>query len=364
MLHSNVMNPAKLFRFVREHISTIIFLGGFFTDAFLLPDIANPITKYIGLSYLLAIACIILLREIIVSRNTASAFEQKLFSVLSFGVAFFSGSAISFVFVYAMRSAAFAVSWPLFVILILCMCANEFISKHNFRFTLDIAVFFIALVFYSLFNVPTLFNQVTGLSFMVALLLASIIAMMYIWVLQHTSETAEYEAPRGYALAIGVPMFIGMLYFLNVIPAVPLSLQDSGIYHNLTRTEGGAFLAKKEVKEGYLSSLRREVFHFGKGDSAVYFYSSVYAPTKLSAPLSHVWEYYDPNTSKWMESTKVSFSLAGGRDGGYRAYSQKENITEGLWRVTIKVDEKRIVGRKTFLIKKSEPEKTPIEVAL
>jgi type II secretory pathway component PulF len=32
----------------------------------------------------------------------------------------------------------------------------------------------------------------------------------------------------------------------------------------------------------------------------------------------------------------------------------KENITEGLWRVTVKVDEKRIVGRMKFYIKKSD----------
>jgi hypothetical protein len=65
-----------------------------------------------------------------------------------------------------------------------------------------------------------------------------------------------------------------------------------------------------------------------------------------------VWEYYDITTNMWIPMTTIAFTLAGGRDDGYRAYSQKENLTEGLWRVTVKVDSKRIFGRMKFYIKK------------
>ena len=44
--------------------------------------------------------------------------------------------------------------------------------------------------------------------------------------LKKTSETAEKEAGRSVALAIGIPMFVGMLYFLNAIPAVPLTIPN------------------------------------------------------------------------------------------------------------------------------------------
>jgi hypothetical protein len=86
----------------------------------------------------------------------------------------------------------------------------------------------------------------------------------------------------------------------------------------------------------------------------VYFFSAVSAPALLTAPLSHVWEYYEPGTQQWQEKTVISFTLAGGREDGYRAYSHKENITEGLWRVTVKVDDKRIVGRMKFYITNGE----------
>jgi hypothetical protein len=54
-----------------------------------------------------------------------------------------------------------------------------------------------------------------------------------VYLLRFTSESAEEEASRMYALSIGIPMFIGMLYFLNVIPAVPLSLANGGVYQSL-----------------------------------------------------------------------------------------------------------------------------------
>lgn len=335
-----------------RHAATIIFIGGFAMDSFLLPDFDDPITKYLGLSYLIALAVIIYLREWVVSKNTASDIEQKLFSLLTFGVSFFSGSALSFVFVYAMRSAALQVSWPLFVILLIIMIANEFISSHNYRFTLDLAVYFTAIIFYAIFHVPIVFGTVNDFVFFVSIAVASAVSLLYISVLRHSSEMADYEQGRGYALAVGIPMFVGMLYLLNVIPAVPLSLKTTGVYHNLIRNEGGEYVGLQEKDSRFLASWRRPIFHITDSDTGIYFFSSVSAPAELKAPITHVWEYYDENKREWVTSTSVSFEVSGGRKEGYRAYSQKENLLPGMWRVTVKVDDKRIIGRLRFYIVK------------
>ena len=145
-----------------------------------------------------------------------------------------------------------------------------------------------------------------------------------------------------------------MLYFLNIIPAVPLSLHETGVYHYVEKNLEGDYIAKKENDNRFFHSLRTTEFNLTPTDNGVYFFSAINAPALLSAPISHVWEYYDTTKNKWIESTVISFNLAGGRDDGYRAYSHKENMTEGLWRVTVKVDQKRIIGRMTFNVKKSE----------
>ncbi len=350
--------------FYKHHGTTILFFVGFIFDMAILPDIDDPISRLLGALYIGAIAFLIMFREWIVSRNTASKREQRIYGLSTLGVAYFSGAALSFICVYAIRSAAFSVSWPLLLVLALCVFANEFIASHHFRFTLDVAVLLIATLFFIIFNLPVLLNVQNDTTFIVSAIIAAVVSLLYLYALQFTSESASEEAPRLYALGVGIPMFIGMLYFLNVIPAVPLSLHHGGVYHAVTRNEQGEFIAQAEVDTRLLSAIRTPVYHFTGNDDAVYFFSAVDAPAKLTAPLSHVWEYYNQETNRWEEKTVIDFTLAGGRDDGYRAYSKKENMLDGLWRVTVKVDSKRIVGRTKFFVKQGETSQTLTSVKL
>lgn len=333
-----------------KHATTILFVVGFFIDMALLPDISDRLTQYIGLAYLAIIGFLIIFREWVVARNTASSIEQKLYALSTFGIAYFSGSALSFVFVYALRGAALSVSWPLFVVLLTCSLANELVSSHKYRFTLDIGVYFTAVLFYAIFNVPIIVKAQSDFIFLVSLLCTVLFGFLYISFLRRVSEVAHYEAPRGYALAIGVPMFVGMLYILNILPAVPLSLSASGVYHSITHYNDGSYLAKSEKNSSAFSYFTVPVYHLSPDDNGVYVFASVKAPTELTAPILHVWEYYDESRKTWVSSTIISYTTEGGRSTGYRAYSHKENIKEGLWRVTIRSGNSRVVGRVKFRV--------------
>jgi hypothetical protein len=196
------------------------------------------------------------------------------------------------------------------------------------------------------------------MTFGISVVVTAIISMFYIFILKYSSENAYYQAPRGYALAIGIPLFVAMLYFLNVMPAVPLSLKDSGIYHNMIRISDGTYVAQKEVDGRRWAQFRTPTYHLMPTDNGVYFFSAVNAPAELTAPISYVWEYFDSANNKWVVSgDPITLTLAGGREDGYRAYSQKENISEGLWRVTVKVGNNRVVGRLKFnVVKGGTPE--------
>lgn len=349
------MHFYRKYKHYLKHATTVLFLFGFLTDMVLLPDVNNPITKYLGLSYIVAVGLLIAFREWVIARNAANERERRLFSLSSFGIAYLSGAALSFVFVYALRSAALSVSWPLFLILVLCMVANEFFATHTYRFTLDIMVLFIALAFYVVFNAPFMVNTQNNFVFLCSIIISITVSLLYVAIISRISETSEEETPKMYALGVGIPMFIGMLYTLNMIPGVPLSLTEGGIYHNVVKTETGRYIVEEEVDQRLVSSLFTKVHTISSSQGDVFFLSAIRAPKNMTAPISHVWEYYDEKGNKWIESTVVPFNLSGGREDGYRAYSVKQNIFEGLWRVTVKVDDKRIVGRVKFYIKKGEP---------
>lgn len=330
----------------------------------MLPDLDDPIARYIGLAHLCVVAFFIMFREWIISRNTASTLEQKLYKSSTFFISLSSGAALSFVFIYALRSAALTISWPLFVILGICIAANEFISTHEFRFTFDVGVLLIAVLFYTIFNIPILLKVQNDMVFGVSIAVTIAISLFYIYLLQFTSENAREEVPRGYALAIGIPMFVGMLYFLNIIPAVPLSLHEGGVYHSVIRSDSDLFLGQEEIDNRAFARFRTPIYHITSSDSGVYFFSAVNAPAELTAPLSHVWEYYDADTNTWLPSSTIPFTLAGGRENGYRAYSYKENTTEGLWRVSVKVGGNRIVGQVKFRVIRSDSPRETQEISL
>lgn len=346
------------------HTTTIIFLFGFVFDVVMLPDIDHPITRYIGLAHICVVASLIMFREWLVSRNTATVFEQKLYSLSSFFISFSSGAALSFIFVYSLRSADLLVSWPLLLAFIICIIVNEFVSTHNFRFTLDVGILLVAVLFYSIFNTPIILKVENDVIFAISIGISIVVSLLYLYLLHFTSESASYEAPRTYALAIGIPMFVGMLYFLNFLPPVPLSLREAGVYHNIIHTEGREFLAQQENDTRILKKYRIPTFHMLPSDTGIYFFSNINTPAELTAPISHTWEYYDATSRVWVMSTKISFDIVGGRKDGYRAFSKKENITEGLWRVTVKVGNNRIIGRQKFNVVKTNTMVETKEIAL
>ena len=132
------------------HTTTILFIGGFVFDMIVLPDIDHILTRFIGFGHICIVAFFLMFREWWVSRNTASSFERKVYSLASFLISFSSGAALSFICVYSLRGANFSASWPLFLILFICIGANEFVHTHDFRLTLDVGVLLVASVFFSI----------------------------------------------------------------------------------------------------------------------------------------------------------------------------------------------------------------------
>jgi hypothetical protein len=344
------MTLKKVYETGKEHFATVCFFIGFVFDSLTLPDPSDPLAKYIGIFYLSLLAIFLLIREYIVTRNTASKLEQRMYSYLTMGIALVTGALLSVIFIYYFRSAELLVSWPLFLIFVIIIVINELVSLHAFRFVLDLCVLMIALIFFSVFNIPLFIGEQNDTVFVISVFFATCISFIFLYILSFFSEQAKVFTHKAYAIAVAIPLVVMMLYFTNLIPAVPLSLKAADVYHDITKTSSGEYLAVTEKdKGGIFTFWRNETLHYKEGGS-VYFFSSVSAPNALQAPLSHVWEYYDSTTNKWIENTVIKFPLTGGREDGFRAYSNKNNVFEGLWRVSVKVGDKRIVGRKKFNI--------------
>jgi hypothetical protein len=147
---------------------------------------------------------------------------------------------------------------------------------------------------------------------------------------------------------------VQILYFLNVIPPLPLAIRDIGVFHNVTRL-GSSYVLTQESVPAYKRFIRGNEYHAVAGEP-VYVWSSVYAPTKLTTNIIHEWQYYDRAESKWRTASRVTFAISGGRDGGYRGYSFKQNTFPGRWRVNVLTPHERTIGQINFTIIETEEE--------
>ncbi len=138
------------------------------------------------------------------------------------------------------------------------------------------------------------------------------------------------------------------LYFLNIIPPVPLSLKDIGMYHSVLKYSSGNYLAMYEPAPWYeFWQDTSPTFTYEAGQSA-YCFSSVYAPAKLTTPIYHVWQYYDPSTKSWEDEARISFAIAGGRPDGYRGFSVVTLSNPGAWRCNVETESGALIGRTSF----------------
>ena len=141
-----------------------------------------------------------------------------------------------------------------------------------------------------------------------------------------------------------------LLYFLNVIPPVPLSLKAIGVYHSVLPRSTGDYIALYEPAPWW------QFWHDTSGTytltttHSAYCFSAVFAPTDLNAPIYHKWEQRDPQSGQWVLQSRVSFPISGGREDGYRGWSIKSALTPGEWRCSVETASGALVGRVGFTV--------------
>ena len=67
---------------------------------------------------------------------------------------------------------------------------------------------------------------------------------------------------------------------------------------------------------------------------------------------------------EWISASRISFPIRGGREEGYRGFSQKSNVFPGSWRVYVETKDGQIIGRIRFDVVAGSPPLPLIETTL
>ena len=106
----------------------------------------------------------------------------------------------------------------------------------------------------------------------------------------------------------------------------------------------------KTEEENWLEQLiPGQTIHLQSGQS-LYTFSSIFAPVDLDTTIVHNWQYFNSDTWTWVDSSKLSFYVSGGRDQGFRGYTVTPKLHQGKWRVSVETERGQVLGRIRFKI--------------
>ncbi len=346
------VHRAKSFLTTHEkRLSLFAFAFGFVWDTLTLTRIDRLFDNIVLTSYLFTAFFSIALINAHSSGNFKSNLIKKGSDFARFLLPFAFGGLFSGFLIFYSRSGEVFTSAPFLLLLVALFLGNEFFKKHYQRLMFQMSIFFVTLFSYAVLIIPILVGEIGGFIFLLSGV-ASI--FLFLLALRGISLVAREEVEKTryslYAIIAIIFLTFNFLYFNNMIPPIPLSLKEIGVYHEVSRTRSGGYHLVFEKAPWYSLGKKTSSVFNRTGSEPIYVWSSVFAPTRLETEVQHHWSYFDEKTRVWVSSSVVGFPISGGRDDGYRGYSMKENASAGKWRVDVETLRGQVIGRFEFTV--------------
>jgi len=303
------------YQHVRPWVPAVFFIAGFTWDALTLGQKIKSVDLFILLAYLAGAAAIL----VALGRGVEFRGSQYLNSVLQF----FFGGMFSALFIFYFLSSSDLPGYLVVLGLAALLIGNEFLESRYSELTLAWALFTMSAAMFFNFALAHLFRSISTFWFY----LGTLVAVLLVLVLRRVS--------RHESASIVPSMIVAALllaaHALNFIPPVPLVKKEMLVAHDLHRRDG--------VYEGTIESpgwrvwrSSSTVFH-RSGSERVYCFTSVFVPNGIRTTIRHRWLLYDTEAGKWRTTSVIPFTISGGRSGGYRGLTYKQNVVPGEWRV-------------------------------
>lgn len=345
-------NSQEVLRWYERYISPLSLVAGFLADNFyLLRRVDLLRSNLLLLTYLVVAALGVFFINLVETGRLRAKWAVATAPYVPIAVQFSFGGLFSGYLSLYSRSAAMPATWVFVVALAALLLGNERFLRLYKRFTFQVTLYFTVLFSFFIFFLPVIFHEIGVRMFLVsgaAALLAVTLFVQSMWFWMPT--LVRRERMKILRSVVAVYLIFNALYFLGAIPPLPLALKDGGVYHSVTRQADGSYILQGEQVPWWGVIFPYDpTFHRVSGES-VYVWSAVFAPSGLSTSVLHVWQHYDSDKKQWVTKSTIGFPINGGRDGGYRGYTNLSNLDDGAWRVNVTLPTGQLVGRVSFHI--------------
>ncbi len=290
-------------------------------------------------------------------RNIVTRYYRVLAPLI---IQFTFGATLSASFIFYWFSGSFSVSWPFMFLIAFLMIANEAFRKYYMRPVIQISVYYFITLSLLTLMLPYLFNSISAWIFVLGGILSLLIGYGYLRFAVDRVSKLRPVAKKLKIIALIIFGLMNLLYFTNLIPPIPLSLTEGGVYHSVSRSNGN-YILEAESQNIFEKIIPGETIHVEEGQS-VYVYSAIFAPFDLNTQIVHEWQHFDSDSKRWITKDELSFQIYGGRDEGYRGYSRKSQLSEGFWRVNVQTERGQTIGVIRFKIRFTDDNVNTIKV--
>jgi len=336
-----------------RHLGGFVFVAGFITDLITFTLLDVTLVNFFFIAYLtLAAVCTFGSHILFARRHEHPTKSMRWLAVLfTLGGQYAIGGILSGCLIFYTKSAALSVSWPFLVLLGLVFIGNEYFRKYREHLIFQTILFFFALYAYTIFSLPIYVGAIGPWVFVGSTLITLFLFGLFLYLLNRTGAARLSESIRPIiASCLVIVIAIVASYATGLIPPLPLTLKDSGIYHGLTRSGGDYLVLSEEIRPWW--DIRPQTVHVPIGGT-IYAYGAVFAPIRFSTSVVHHWERYDTSAKKWVKEGQIAFPISGGRKEGFRGYSLKENPLPGKWRVSVETPAGQTIGRISFTVERA-----------
>jgi hypothetical protein len=350
------MSLRIFFQQVKRHWLTIAFVGGFTTDFLLLNRVDDVFDNAMLLFYVVLATISVLLMYASIAGRLGETWSSRFRLVAPLFMQYSFGGLFSGMLIFYGHSGDMWASWPYLLLIIGAIAGNELIHNRGQQLVFNILAYFIGLFSYLVLVIPVFTGLMGPWIFFGSGSLALVLVYGLIRLLALIIPNYLLLQMRPVVfLIVGMFVFLNTLYFTNVIPPIPLSLQDIVIAHSVVRfaSAGSYELTVESVPWWRLYDRLFTTFHPGDTGAAACF-TRVYAPTRIKTEIFHHWEYQDER-GRWQDHFTLSYPITGESVQGYRGYTYIQSPRDGVWRCSVETARGQVLGRREFTVDSSRP---------
>ena len=342
------------FRKTHEHkLEVFFFIFGFIFDAWMVttPDELHVIGQQAV--YLFLIAVFIHFELLFRSEKwNPQGFVLKLWPYRILALHFLLGTLLNVYSIFYIKSASLLSSLGFLLLMICMILANELpFIKNSEKVGFKVALYAICVFSFLSTVFPMIFGFLGFIPFAFAVAGTLGVLLFQLKILRRSIPDPKVLRHAIFTPVVSVIAVFGLFYFLGLIPPVPLSAREQGVYHLVEKSDGHFLLSSVKGKSAKWP-FWKTVFFAQPGDK-IYFYAQIYSPARISDQIVVHWFKEDKN-GNWITQDKVPVSIKGGREEGFRVFTFKTNYEPGQWKVMMETSSGVEISRLYFEVTSEE----------